>query len=81
MAVGVFINLQIKSYNIKEPYMSYASFLRIENALKKCIRDAQPHLFHTGNSTYNNKTKEYCDNHLVKIQKKIFKIFTFKKNA
>lgn len=46
MATTAFINLQLETFHLRETYISYPAFLRIQSALKRCVQDAKPHVFY-----------------------------------
>jgi len=45
MALTSFVNLQTENFHVREPYISYAAYLRIKNALSNCLKRAKPHQF------------------------------------
>lgn len=64
LALNSFINLQLETYHIKEPYIGYSAFKRIEQAMGRCLKDASPHLFVIDERNSSNSS-EMCDNHVV----------------
>jgi hypothetical protein len=53
MAVNSFVYLQMEKFHLKETYLSYPAFLRIQSALETCSEDAQPHIFYRKSNTTN----------------------------
>ena len=56
MAVDAFINIQLSSLHIKEPYIVYPSYLRIQKALGECLENASPHAFQPSNNSEIGRT-------------------------
>ncbi|CAL8126102.1 unnamed protein product [Orchesella dallaii] len=63
MAFSAFANLQLDHFQVKEPFISFSSLKRIEQALQQCLQAARPHLFYDNVTAYINNTEE-CYNHL-----------------
>lgn len=71
LALNSFINLQMETYHVKEPYISYSSFKRIEYAMTRCLQRANPHVFVLPNITADGSNPSpdiLCNNHMVKYQ-------------
>jgi len=67
LALNAFVNLQLETYHIKEPYIGYSAYRRIEQAMIKCLQKANPHVFYHNLTTQTGPADEYCEEHLVII--------------
>ncbi|CAL8085385.1 unnamed protein product [Orchesella dallaii] len=60
LALNAFVNLQLETFHIKEPYIGYSAYRRIELAMEKCLKKADPHTFYH-NFTTETAPGEFCD--------------------